>query len=575
MAKLFSLAIWTILIIVLLSPHSSTNNHNSLLVNAEESAVEIDDTETNEKCDPSTNKCNSEAGTPNEEEADGNISVEGDEEDEEDDDVDDLGTSDDDDEDEDEEEDEEKKPDGPAVIDPEGKENDDSYAIPESSTKAIFFESFQDKSIPQWKYSKDESYNGQFSIGQGKEPTLPGDRALIITQKARKYGISASFNELSGNSPDTLVLQYEVKLEEGHTCGGAYVKIPLPDFDQDSYNGDTPYSIMFGPDKCGGTNKVHFIFQSENDGKRKEHHLINPPSVPSAAILVTTHLYTLIIKNKSEFEVLIDNESKANGTLFDKFEPSLQSNEMIPDPNEKKPADWVDVKQMPDADAVKPEDWDEDLPKEIEDKDAKKPDDWLENEVVQIADPEAKQPDDWDSEEDGEWEIPLMDNPKCSEISGCGEWKRPMIKNPDYKGKWSPPLIDNPKYIGEWKPTEIKNPDYYEVDTDHTGVLGIGGVGFELWTMDQGVLFDNIWIGDDIDALRKFTEESWGVKNEVEKKNEIARQAELAKKQKEAKEESENEGEEEDGDYDDDDDADDDDGEEYSEENKGDEKDEL
>jgi len=31
-------------------------------------------------------------------------------------------------------------------------------------------------------------------------------------------------------------------------------------------NGDTPYSVMFGPDKCGGTNKAgaytHSLFSS-------------------------------------------------------------------------------------------------------------------------------------------------------------------------------------------------------------------------------------------------------------------------------------------------------------------------
>jgi hypothetical protein len=58
------------------------------------------------------------------------------------------------------------------------------------------------------------------------------------------------------------VLQYEVKMEEPLSCGGAYVKL----FDAEAagaagvvdgeFDNDTPYIIMFGPDRCGATNKV-------------------------------------------------------------------------------------------------------------------------------------------------------------------------------------------------------------------------------------------------------------------------------------------------------------------------------
>lgn len=52
---------------------------------------------------------------------------------------------------------------------------------------------------------------------------------------------------------------------------------------------------MFGPDKCGSTNKVHFIFRHQNPitGEWEEKHLINPPA---PKITKTTALYTLIVK---------------------------------------------------------------------------------------------------------------------------------------------------------------------------------------------------------------------------------------------------------------------------------------
>jgi calnexin len=57
----------------------------------------------------------------------------------------------------------------------------------------------------------------------------------------------------------------------------------------------TPFTIMFGPDKCGTTNKVHFIFRHQNPmtGLWEEKHLKNPPA---PKITKTTALYTLIVK---------------------------------------------------------------------------------------------------------------------------------------------------------------------------------------------------------------------------------------------------------------------------------------
>ncbi len=47
-------------------------------------------------------------------------------------------------------------------------------------------------------------------------------------------------------------------------------------------NNDSPYSIMFGPDKCfRDTNKVHFIFQHENPKTKdwEEKHFKDAPKV--------------------------------------------------------------------------------------------------------------------------------------------------------------------------------------------------------------------------------------------------------------------------------------------------------
>jgi len=45
---------------------------------------------------------------------------------------------------------------------------------------------------------------------------------------------------------------------DGLECGGAYIKL-LQDnaaLAQEEFSNASPYIIMFGPDKCGSTNKV-------------------------------------------------------------------------------------------------------------------------------------------------------------------------------------------------------------------------------------------------------------------------------------------------------------------------------
>lgn len=65
---------------------------------------------------------------------------------------------------------------------------------------------------------------------------------------------------------------------------------------QEQFNDRTPYSIMFGPDKCGEDYKLHFIFRHKNplNGDVEEKHA-KRPDVDLKKIYTDkkTHLYTL------------------------------------------------------------------------------------------------------------------------------------------------------------------------------------------------------------------------------------------------------------------------------------------
>lgn len=289
------------------------------------------------------------------------------------------------------------------------------------------------------------------------------------------------------------------------TCGGAYIKLVREDpLDLTTLNDRTPYAIMFGPDKCGGTNKVHFILQHQNPITKEweEKHFKDAPHIKGDKKF---HLYTLRIKPDNEFEIYIDKTLSKSGNLLNDMNPSINPPKMIDDPTDKRPADWVDEEKIPDPDARKPDDWDEDAPMYIEDESATKPEGWLDDEADMVPDPTAEKPDDWDDEEDGAWEAPLVSNPRCEEGPGCGTWTRPKIKNPAYKGKWKAPMIDNPAYKGEWKARQIENPAYFLDEHPHN-VAPITGIAVEVMTTNPNIRLDNFVIAFALDDAFKFAD---------------------------------------------------------------------
>merc|ERR1712129_431179 len=140
----------------------------------------------------------------------------------------------------------------------------------------------------------------------------------------------------------------------------------------------------------------------------------------------------------------------------------------------------------------KPSDWAEDSM--MDDPSEKKPDDWVTWE--RIVDPDAKKPDDWDDEEDGEWEAPMKDNPA-------------------YKGEWNVKRISNPAYKGVWEAKKIANPEYKDDDTLYK-YDDFSFIGFDLWQVKGGTIFDNIIITDDVAEADAFSKK-WKQLSEFEK----------------------------------------------------------
>lgn len=348
-----------------------------------------------------------------------------------------------------------------------------------------FEEKFDD--LTKWvqSTSRKTEERGEMKLTAGKfYGDEKKDQGMQTSQDARFYQYSAKLEKPFSNEGKSLVLQFSVKHEQSIDCGGGYIKLFPSDLDQDKMNGDSPYHVMFGPDICGpGTKRVHVIFTYQG-----KNHLIKKDIRCKDDEL--THLYTLILNADNTYEVRIDGKKEESGDLESDWD--MLPAKKIKDPQSKKPEDWVDDAKIDDPDAKKPEDWE-------------KPE--------LIPDTEAKKPEDWDDEEDGEWEAPMINNPEYK-----GEWKAKKIDNPAYKGEWVHPEIDNPEYTPD--PLMYKYAD-------------IGAVGFEIWQVKSGTIFDNILVTDDVAEAEKFATETFEVTKDAEKKMKDKIDEEERKKQEE------------------------------------------
>lgn len=92
-----------------------------------------------------------------------------------------------------------------------------------------------------------------------------------------------------------------------------------------------------------------------------------------------------------------------------------------------------------------------------------------------------------------------------------------MIDNPEYKGPWKPKMIDNPAYKGEWVHPMIPNPDYKEDKELHVRCKDCKYIGFELWQVKTGTLFDDIIVTDNLQEAKDFAAKTFLKKRGPEK----------------------------------------------------------
>jgi len=359
------------------------------------------------------------------------------------------------------------------------------------SGKIYFSETFDDAWESRWvksQWKDSEGTAGKWALSAGKWfKDEAEDKGLQTAEDSKFFGISAAFDSFSNDGKE-LIVQYQAKYEKDVECGGGYLKLGPKMDDQTKFGDPTVYNIMFGPDKCGYTKRTHLIFQYKGKNVLKKSDLDYKQDGEG-----TSHLYRLVLKPDNTVRVEIDEEKIYEGNLKDDWE--VLKPKTIDDPEDKKPSDWVEDSMMDD-----PED--------------KKPDDWVEEK--RIVDAAAKKPDDWDDEEDGEWEAPMIDNP-------------------DYHGDWSVKRISNPAYKGFWEAKKIDNPEYEDDNTVYK-YADFGFIGFDLWQVKGGTIFDNVIVCDDKAEADAFAAK-WKALSETEKAEK--KKADEAKKDDDKKKEDE------------------------------------
>jgi len=375
-----------------------------------------------------------------------------------------------------------------------------------ASGKIYFSETFGEGWEGRWTAStwkESEGTAGKWVASAGKWFSDEAEDTGIQTSEDSKFfGISAGFESFS-NEGKEMIVQYQAKYEKDVECGGGYMKLGPKLSEPTTFGDPTPYNIMFGPDKCGYSKRTHLIFSYKGKNVLKKSDLAYKQEGEG-----TSHLYRLVVKPDNTVRVEIDEEKVYEGSLKEDWEV-LKPKE-ISDPDDKKPSDWADEAMMDDPEDVKPAEW-------------------VEEDQKRIVDSEAKKPDDWDDEEDGEWEAPMKDNP-------------------DYKGQWVGKRISNPEYKGVWEAKKIANPEYVD-DEEVYKYEDFGFLGFDLWQVKGGTIFDNVILTDDVAEADAFAKK-WKAVSEVEKAKKTE-EDEAKKLESKSEEKSEDDGE-------DDDDADED-----------------
>merc|ERR1711918_2253 len=114
-------------------------------------------------------------------------------------------------------------------------------------------------------------------------------------------------------------------------------------------------------------------------------------------------------------------------------------------------------------------------------------------------------------------------------------------------GEWEAPMKDNPEYKGDWKAKRIDNPEYVDDDAIYA-YDDFGFIGFDLWQVKGGTIFDNVIIPDDKAEADDFAKKWRALRDTEDAKKKEADDAKKAEEEKKKAEEKDDDDDDDDED---------------------------
>lgn len=205
-----------------------------------------------------------------------------------------------------------------------------TYRLVQVAEEAHFAETFDSDPLDRrWVQSKAVKatnaealkYDGQWVVEEPAAAMYPGNRALVMKSSGRHHAIAAYLHTPFSFIHTPLCLQYEVRFGRDVECSGAYIKLLTQThlLRLSQFSESTPYSVMFGPDKCGTSHRLHLIVRVTDSSNGRNQEIHAPQPADDLTVYFTDqqpHLYTLQLYQDSRYEIFIDQSLISQGRLL-------------------------------------------------------------------------------------------------------------------------------------------------------------------------------------------------------------------------------------------------------------------
>lgn len=238
-------------------------------------------------------------------------------------------------------------------------------------------------------YFEDRTQNSQFRSWQipaadeklGTWEVIDGEEGGVRTRNDQhRHVFLKHLSQVFSTENRTFVLQFSVRFPPGLECAGGYINLYDKNASMVFLEEMGVPLLSFGPNICGREQQVLVSWRYKGQLYPIQKDIPTPYDT-------IAHLYTLHVQPDQTYEVFVDWERVASGSLT---------------------KDW---RMLP--------------PRYIQDVKAPRPADW--QTAAEVDDPSDVRPTDWDD-------------------SKHGPWRPRRIPNPKYEGPWIPPIIQNPDY---------------------------------------------------------------------------------------------------------------------------------